>query len=72
MRPVAQVMGSNPYLTCAGHYIMLHILVTRRIIYYSRRSGVMLPLVWIRNVVTYTHYQNDMYVTLFTEVAVMH
>ena len=51
---------------------MPHIVVTRRIIYYTRRSGVMLPLVCIRNVVTYTNHQNDMYVTLFAEIAVMH
>jgi hypothetical protein len=47
------------------------ILATRRVVYSSRRSAVRLPLLWVRNVVTYTHRQHDTYVTLFAGVAVM-
>jgi len=47
------------------------ILATRRVVFYARRSGVRLPLLCVRYVVTYTHHQNDMYVTLFAGVAVM-
>jgi hypothetical protein len=47
------------------------ILVTRRIVYYARRFGVRLPVLCDRNVLTYTHHRNDMYVTLFAGVAVM-
>jgi hypothetical protein len=37
----------------------------RCVVYYARRPGVSLPLLSVRNVVTYTHHQNDTYVTLF-------
>jgi hypothetical protein len=47
------------------------ILATGRVVYYARCSGVRLPLLSIRNVVTYTHHRNDTYVTLFAVVAVM-
>jgi hypothetical protein len=40
-------------------------------VYYARRSGVRLPLLCIRNVVTFTHHQNDTYVTLIAGVVVM-
>ena len=46
-------------------------LATRRVVYYARRSGVRLTLLCARNVVRYTHHQNDTYVTLFAGVAVM-
>jgi len=46
-------------------------LVMRRIVYYACRSGVRLPLLCVRNVVTYTHQQHNTYVTLFAGVAVM-
>jgi len=45
------------------------ILTTRRVVYYHmdvRHPGVALPLLCIRNEVTYTHHQNDTCVTLFT------
>jgi len=70
-RPVAQATGRIAYLPCGGYYTMPLILATRRVVYYSRRSGVRLPLLCVRNVVTYTHHQNDTYVTLFAGVAVM-
>ena len=70
-RPIAQVTGRVPYLPCGGYYTMPHILATHRVVYYARRSGVRLPLLCIQNVVTYTHHQNDTYVTLFAGVAVM-
>jgi len=70
-RPVAQATGCVAYLPCGGYYTMPLILATRRIVYYARRSGVRLPLLCDRNVVTYTHHQNDTYVTLFARVAVM-
>ena len=70
-RPVAQATGCVAYLPCGGYYTMPLILATRRVVYYTRRSGVRLPLLCVRNVVTYTHYQNDTYVTLFAGVAVM-
>jgi hypothetical protein len=47
------------------------ILETRRIEFYTRHSGVRLPLLCVLNVVTYTHHQNDTFVTLFAGVAVM-
>ena len=47
------------------------ILATRRVVYYARRSDVRVPLLCVRNMVTYTHHQNDTYVTLFAGVAVM-
>jgi hypothetical protein len=70
-RPVAQATGRVAYLPCGGYYTMPLILATRRVVYYARRSGVRLPLLCVRNVVTYTHHQNDTYVTLFAGVAVM-
>ena len=70
-RPVAQATGRVAYLICGGYYTMPHILATRRVVYYARRSSVRLPLLCVRNVVTYTHHQNDTYVTLFAGVAVM-
>jgi len=50
---------------------MPSIPATRRVVYYSRRPGGRIPLLCVRNVVTYTHHQNDTYVTLFAGVAVM-
>jgi hypothetical protein len=41
------------------------ILVTCRIVYYTRPPGIRLPLLWDRNVVTCTHNHNHTYVTLF-------
>jgi len=70
-RPVAQAMGRVAYLPCGGYYTMPPILATRRVVYYSRHSCVRLPLLCVRNVVTYTYHQNDTYVTLFAGVAVM-
>jgi len=70
-RPVAEATGRVAYLPCSGYHTILLILATRRIVYYARRSGVRLTLLCIRNVVTYTHYRNDTYVTLFAGVAVM-
>jgi hypothetical protein len=71
MRPVAQATGRVAYLFCGAYYTMPLILATRRVVYYARRSGVRLPLLCVWNVVTYTHHQNDTYVTLFARVAVM-
>ena len=70
-RPVAQATGRVAYLPCGGNDIMPRILATCRVVYYAPRSGVRLPLICVRNVVTYTHHQNDTYVTLFAGVAVM-
>jgi len=70
-RPVAQAMGRIAYLPCGGYYTMPLILAMRRVVYYTRRSGVRLPLLCIWNVVMYTHHQNDTYVTLFAGVAVL-
>jgi len=70
-RPVAQATGLVPYLPCGGYYTMALILATRRVVYYAHRSGVRLPLLCVRNVVTYTHHRNDTYVTLFAGVADM-
>ena len=70
-RPLAQAMGCVPYLPCGSYYTMPLIQATRRVLYYARRSGVRLPLLCVRNVVMYTHHQNDTYVTLFAGVAVM-
>jgi hypothetical protein len=70
-RPVAQATGRVAYLPCGSNYTMPLILATRRVVYYARRSGIRLPLLCVRNVVTYTHHQNDTYVTLFAGVAVM-
>jgi hypothetical protein len=63
-RPVA-------YLPCCGYYTMPRILATYRVVYYTHRSGVRLPLLCVQNRVTYTHHHNDMYLTLFAGVAVM-
>jgi hypothetical protein len=70
-QPVAQVTGRVAYLSCGGYYSMPFILVTRRVVYYARHSGVRLPLLYVWSMVTDTHHQNDMYVTLFAGVAVM-
>jgi hypothetical protein len=59
------------YLPCGGYYTMPLILATRRVVYYARRSGFRLPLLCTWNVVMYTHHQNDTYVALFAEIAVM-
>jgi len=47
------------------------ILATGCVVFCARRPGVRLRLLRVRYVVTYTHYQNDTYVTLFAGVAVM-
>jgi hypothetical protein len=70
-RHVAQAMGRVAYLPCGGYLTMPLIPATRRVVYYASRSGVRLPLLCVRNVVTYTHHQNDTYVTLSAGVAVM-
>jgi hypothetical protein len=70
-RPVTQATGRVAYLPCGGYYAIPLILAMRRVVYYARRSGVRRPLLYVRNVVTYTHHQNDTYVTLFAGVAVM-
>jgi hypothetical protein len=70
-RPVAHATGRIAYLPCDVYYTMPLILAPHRVVYYSRRSGVRLPLLYVRNVVTYTHHQNDTYVTLFAWVAVI-
>jgi len=70
-RPFAQATGRVAYLPCSGYYTMPPILATRRVVYYSRRSGVRLPLLCVQNMVTYRHHPNDTYVTLFAGVAVM-
>jgi len=59
------------YNPCGGYYTMPLILATRHVVYYTRRSSVRLPGLCVQNVVTYMHHQNDTYVTLFAEVAVM-
>jgi len=64
-------MGRVAYLPCGGYYTMPLVLVTHRVVYYARRSGVRLPLLFVENVVIYTHHRNEMYVTLFAGVAVM-
>jgi len=69
--PVAQAMGRVAYIPCGGYYTMPLILPTRCVVYYAHRSSVRLPLLCVRNVVTYMHHQNDTYVTLFPGVAVM-
>jgi hypothetical protein len=70
-RPVPQVTGGVAYLPCGGYYTMALILARRRVVYYACRSGVRLPVLCVRNVVTYTHHQNNTYVTVFAGVAVM-
>jgi hypothetical protein len=70
-RPVAKEMGRVAFLLCGGCYTLNLILATRRVVYYTHRSGVRLPVLCVRNVVTYTHHWNDTYVTLFAEVPVM-
>jgi hypothetical protein len=70
-RPVAQATGRVAYLPCGGYYTMPLIIETRHVVYYARCSGVRLPVLSVRNVVTYTDHQNDKYVTLFAGVAVM-
>ena len=69
--PVAQAMGRVAYIPHGGYYTMPRIVAARRVVYYTRRSGIRLPLLCVRNVVTYTHHQNNTYVTLFAGVAVM-
>jgi hypothetical protein len=64
-RPVTQATGRVAYLPCGGYYTMPAILGMRRVVYYARRPGVRRPLLWVRNVVTYTHHQNNTYVALF-------
>jgi hypothetical protein len=64
-------MGCVAYLPSGGYYNMPLILAMRCVVYYAGRSGVRLPLLCVRNVVTYTHDQNDTYVTLCEVVAVM-
>jgi hypothetical protein len=71
VQPIAQVMGRVAYLPCGSYYTMPLILATCRVVYYAYRSGVRLPLLCVRNVVTYRHRQNDTYVTLYTGVAVI-
>jgi len=70
-RPVACAIGHIAFILCGGYHTMPLILAMRRIVYFARRSGVRLPLLCVWNVVTYTHHQNDTYVTLFAGVAVM-
>jgi len=65
MRPVAQATGWVAYLSCGGYYTMPRIGATRRVVYYARRSGIRLPLLCFRYIVTYMHHQNNTYVTLF-------
>jgi hypothetical protein len=69
--PVAQATGHVSYLPCGGYHPLALILATRRVLYYARRSGDRLQLLSVRNVVTYTHHQNDTYDTPFAGVAVM-
>jgi len=71
MSPVAQAAGRVAYIPCGGYFTIPDIRATRRVVYYARRSGIRLPLLSVRNVVTYTHHQSDTYVTLFAGVAVM-
>jgi len=66
--PVAQATGRVAYIPCGGYYTMPPILGTRRVVYHAGRSGVRLPLLCVRNVVRYTHYRNNTYVTLFAGV----
>jgi len=68
---VAQTIGRVKYLSCGSYFNMPLVIATRRIVYYPRRSGVSLPLLWVRNVVMSMHHWNDTYVTLFTGVAAM-
>ena len=71
MPPVAQATGRVAYIPSGGYYTMHLILAMRRIAYYARCFRVRLPVLCVRNVVTYTHHQKDTYVTLFAGVAVM-
>jgi hypothetical protein len=64
-RPIAQATGHIRYLPCGNYYTMPHSVAMRCVVYYTWHPGVRLPLICMRNVVTYTHNQNDMYVTLF-------
>jgi hypothetical protein len=70
-RRIAQVPARVAYLPCSGYNTMSLILAMGRVVYYSRRTGVRLPLLYVRNVETYTHHKNDTYVALFAGVAVM-
>jgi hypothetical protein len=70
-RPVAQEMSRVAYLACGGYYTMHLILAMGSIVYYAHHSGIRLPLLCVRNVMTYPHHQNHTYVTLFAGVAVM-
>jgi len=69
--PVSQTTGRVAYIPCSSNYTRPRIPAMRRVVYYARRSSVRFPLLCVRNLVTYTHHQNHMYVTLFAGVAVM-
>jgi len=69
--PVAQATDRLAYLPGGSYYTMPLMLATHRVVYYADRFGVRLLLLYVRNVVTYTHCQNDTYITLFAGVAVM-
>jgi hypothetical protein len=67
-RPVASVTGCVAYLPCGGYNNMPLILVIYRIVYYPVDTccpSVRLPLLWVWNVVTHMHDQNDVCVILF-------
>lgn len=67
-QPVTQATGRVAYLPCSGSYTRSLILVTRRFVYYqvdTSHPGIGMPSLCIRNVMVYTHCQNDKYVTLF-------
>jgi len=74
MRPIAQWTDPVAYSPCGSYYTMSLILATCRVVYYpveARHPGVALPLLCVRNVVMYTHHQNNWCVTLFTGAPVM-
>jgi len=66
-------MGCIAYLPCGGYYTMSHIFGTQCVVYYTVdtwRSGMVLPVICYRNVVTYIHHQINMCVTHFAEAPV--
>ena len=68
MGPVTQATGRVAYLICGGYFTMPLIPATQCVVYYTRRPGIRLPSLCIRNVVTYTHHQNDTCVNLFAGI----
>ena len=72
MQPVPQETGHVAYLPCGCSYTMPLLRAMRLVVYYARPCRVRLPLLSVQNAVTYTHHQNNPYVTLFAEIGVIH